>query len=86
MIKRLKIADFSDYTLTQDILSAANSLLLMWVTSKRMEIIKLSDKTELKILNILLEFRQFWTLTEFESINSVAEFPASLQNQGLASH
>lgn len=59
MIKRLKIADFSDYKLTQDFLSAANPLQPIWVTSKRMEILKVADKTNLKFLDVLIEFRQF---------------------------
>ncbi|KAI0990906.1 hypothetical protein K3495_g17281, partial [Podosphaera aphanis] len=81
MIKRLTIADFSDYKMIQDFLSSANSLLPMWVTSKRMEIVKETDKMKLKFLDVLLEFRQFWALTEFESKPTVSAFPATFQSQ-----
>lgn len=79
MIKRLKIADFSDYKLTQDFILAANPLQPIWVTNKRMKILKLTDKTKLKFLDFLLEFLQFWELSEFESSTHVRAFPASLQ-------
>ncbi|KAI0992380.1 hypothetical protein K3495_g15806 [Podosphaera aphanis] len=79
MIKRLKIADFSDYKLIQDFLSSANSLLPMWVTSKRMEIVKGANKSNLKFLDVILEFRQFWALTEFETESSISAFSATLQ-------
>ena len=80
MIKRLKMADFSEYKMIQDFLSASNTLLPMWVTNKRMEIMKTSDKSGLKFLDVLLEFRQFWSLTEFESSKvHAAAFPATLQ-------
>lgn len=79
MIKSLKIADFSDYKLIQEFLSASNSLLPMWVTNKRMEIFKVSDKTSLKSIDVLLEFRQFWSLTEFENNLEISAFSASLQ-------
>ncbi|KAI0999427.1 hypothetical protein K3495_g8769 [Podosphaera aphanis] len=59
MIKRFQIADFSDYKLIRDFLSSANSLLPLWVTSKRMEIVKEANKSNLKFLDVLLEFRQF---------------------------
>ncbi|KAI1006664.1 hypothetical protein K3495_g1553 [Podosphaera aphanis] len=46
----------------------------MWVTSMRMEIVKDTNKSYLKFLDVLLEFRQFWALTESKSA-----FPAILQ-------
>ena len=80
MVKRLKIADFCDYKFIQDLLSSSSPLLPMWVTSKRMELLKMKDKSDLKFLDVLLEFRQFWSLTEFESKTSIAAFPANLQS------
>lgn len=79
MTKRLKVSDFSDYKLTQDFLTAANSLQPIWVTTKRMEICRAKDKTGIKFLEILTEFRQFWSLAEFESDNRTVALAASLQ-------
>ena len=76
--KRMKIPDFNDYKLIQDFLSNAKLLLPTWVVSKRMEIFKVSNKIELKFLNVLSEFRQFWAMEEFESNANIAAFPASL--------
>lgn len=85
MVKRLKIADFSDYKLTQDFLTASSILLPMWVTGKRMEIMKVSNKSSIKFTQILLEFRQFWTLSEFES-KMTTSFAASFQGQNLSNN
>ncbi|KAI0992844.1 hypothetical protein K3495_g15340 [Podosphaera aphanis] len=43
-----------------------------------MEVIKASNKTELKFLDVLSEFPQFWAMDEFESKANMAAFPASL--------
>lgn len=85
-VKRLKMADFSDYKMIQDFLSASSSLLPMWVTNKRMEVLKTPDKVSLKFIEVLLEFRQFWLLTEFETTYKTTAFPATLQNMQQSSY
>lgn len=79
LIYRLKAANFSNYKLSQDFLLAANIILPMWSTSKRMKFVKLSDKQILKFMDVLAEFRQFWSLTEFESKQDRIALSANIQ-------
>lgn len=83
ILKRLKIADSSDYKITQDFLTSTNSLRPIWVTNKRMEMVKLSNKNSIKFLNTLIAFRQFWSLTEFES-SMTTSLAASFQGQYIS--
>lgn len=85
MAKRVKIADFNDYNFIQDFLSSAKSLMPTWVVSKRMEIFKTPCKAELKFLDVLLEFRQFWAMNEFKTKIGASAFAASLHGFGQPS-
>lgn len=58
---------------------AVNTLQQIWGTTKRMEICKTIDKTSIKFLQVLIEFRQLWSLKEFESEQKTVALAASFQ-------